>query len=70
MRIETRVFGRNGETKHLLLIAENEIESHAIDIILGQPGSKFSGEVALADGYAEHYLRLKSEKKLHEPKFD
>lgn len=41
----------------LLVIMENEDESKVVDE-LGQPGTKFIGEVRLADGYGEHYLLL------------
>jgi hypothetical protein len=41
----------------LLIIFEKEDESQIIDQF-GQPGTKFVGEVRLADGYGEHYLML------------
>ena len=41
----------------LLVIAENEQESKIIDK-LGQPGTKFIGEIRLSDDYGEHYLLI------------
>lgn len=48
-----------GELYHhdLCLVAEDEQESKVLDL-LGQPGTTFSGEVRLADGYGEHYLLI------------
>jgi hypothetical protein len=40
-----------------VVIFDTEDESKIIDS-LGQPGTKFVGEVRLADGYGEHYLLL------------
>jgi hypothetical protein len=41
----------------LLIILQSEDESKIIDSF-GQPGTKFVGEIRLADGYGEHYLLL------------
>jgi hypothetical protein len=64
VKLETRSI-RISETEtdsHIILIAESEIESHSIDLILGDCGKGpigVCGEVTLADGYAEHYIRLR-----------
>lgn len=60
MRIETRTFGKKGEIRQLLIIAENEEDSKQIDYALGDdvPFEDCKASVQLADGYAEHYIRI------------
>lgn len=59
MKLETRRrITREGlkELVHFdLVLLPNKAESKLIDQ-LGQPGTTFTGEVRLADGYGEHYL--------------
>ena len=45
----------------LLVILESEDESQLVDK-LGQPGTTFTGEVRIADGYGEHYLLIQPTK--------
>ena len=58
MRVESRL-RKIGDLVHadLVVISENEQESRIIDV-MGQPGTTFTGEIRLADGYGEHYLLL------------
>jgi hypothetical protein len=42
----------------LLIILQSEDESEIIDSF-GQPGTRFIGEVRLADDWGEHYLLLR-----------
>jgi hypothetical protein len=63
MRLQTRKFKLSDTDykKQIILIAESEQESHAIDLMLGDCGKgpvAVMGEVTLADGYTEHYIRL------------
>ena len=63
MRVEVRkrstmIEGGFTLTHHdLLVIAENQKDSAVLDL-LGDVGSRFIGEVRLADGYGEHYLLI------------
>jgi len=72
MRLEVRyVKGVRGrlEPRGLVLIAETEKESEIIDEVLGdkvgEEGLICSGEfeVRLSDGYAEHYIYIKTPKR-------
>lgn len=55
-RLELRRFNT---VTHLLILAESESESVTIDSALGSKiPTPVQGEVTLADGYAEHYIRL------------
>lgn len=57
-RLESRTFA-DGETRHLLILAEHEHESKLIDKQLGDKiPTRVQGIVTLADGYGEHYIRL------------
>ncbi len=48
--------------KSLVLLPENEEESRLIDEYLSKKiPSKVTGEINLADGYGEHYIKLKYE---------
>jgi len=57
MKLQKRTFK---DVEYLLLIAENEAESTVIDETLGSRNFpiQVAGEVALSDGYGEHYIRL------------
>lgn len=58
MKVETRMFKHS---THLLLIAESEEESHALDLILGNCGEnpvKVEGELTCDDEFRP-YLRFK-----------
>jgi hypothetical protein len=55
-KLEPRTFKH---TKHLLVLAETEQESKLIDEQLGSKiPTQIHGQVTLADGYGEHYIRL------------
>lgn len=55
-RLEIRAFKSK---KFLLVLADNEEESKLIDAALGAKiPTRVEGEVTLADGYGEHYIRL------------
>lgn len=58
MKVETRMFKHS---THLLLIAETQEESHAIDLILGDCADKpikIAGELTCDDEF-KPYLRFK-----------
>ncbi len=62
MHIEPRVFakGRPEEERMLLLVVDTEEESCLIDQYLGDKiPTQVEGEIQLADGYGEHYIRLR-----------
>ena len=62
-RLETRQFGNK---KMLLVFPENEEESKMVDKMLGQPFvTRVTGEIKLADGYADHYIMLTGSKGEH-----
>jgi hypothetical protein len=61
MKVSTRKFEN---VRHLILVAETEQESLAIDSVMGAVVGEdghiagVSGEVKLGDGFREHYIRL------------
>ena len=59
--LRPREFGPvDNPTRFLLIVPENETESQLIDAMLGNTNLPIAveGEVTLADGYGEHYIRL------------
>ena len=60
-KLESRIFekGTPEEVRHLLVVPHDEPESALIDDYLGDKVlTKIVGEVTLADGYGQHYIRL------------
>ena len=64
MRVEVRVEDRTGvmkpaddKTPNIICICEDEAESKIVDL-LGKVGARVQGELHLADGYGEFYIRL------------
>ena len=60
MRVEDRTGVMKDEedkNPNIICICEDEAESQIVDL-LGKPGSKVFGELHLADGYGEFYIRL------------
>ena len=60
MRIETR---RRMHEDHMhyhydLVLLPESVEESKIINLLGQPDTKLTGEIRLADGYGEHYILL------------
>jgi len=71
MRVEDRtgvMKPKDDKTPNIICICEDEAESQIVDL-LGNPEDKVTGELHLADGYGEFYVRLEPYTKPEAGKF-